>query len=63
MPLIQFIILLAVAGFIMWVINYYIPMQPMIKKILNVVVVIVIIFWILNLFGLLGSMNAIHIGR
>jgi hypothetical protein len=63
MPLIQLIIVLVVVGVILWVINSYIPMQPTIKKILNVVVIIAVIIWLLSAFGLIGSLQGIRIGR
>lgn len=63
MPLIQLVIVLVVVGLILWVINRYIPMQSTIKSILNVVVVIVVIMWLLNVFGLLGNIMSIHVGK
>jgi formate hydrogenlyase subunit 4 len=63
MPLIQLIIVLVVVGLILWVINSYIPMQSTVKKILNVVVDIVLIIWLLNVFGLIGNLSTIRIGR
>ncbi|MDD5435284.1 MAG: hypothetical protein PH343_07630 [Nitrospira sp.] len=63
MPLIQLVIVLVVVGVILWVINSYIPMQSTIKKILNVVVVIVVILWLLNVFGLIGNLSAIRVGK
>lgn len=63
MPLIQLVIVLVVVGLILWVINSYIPMQSTIKRILNVVVVIAVILWLLQVFGLINSLQGIHIGR
>jgi hypothetical protein len=63
MPLIQLVIVLVVVGVILWVINSYIPMQSTIKKILNAVVIIVVIVWLLSVFGLIGSISNIRIGR
>lgn len=63
MPLINLLIVLVVVGVILWVINSYIPMQATIKKILNVVVVIAVIIWLLNVFGVIGNISAIRIGR
>ena len=57
MTLLGLIITLVIVGVILWLINSYIPMQPPIKMILNVVVVIVILVWLLQLFGLVGSLN------
>ena len=63
MPLINLLIVLVVVGVILWVINSYIPMQATIKKIMNVVVVIAVIIWLLNVFGVIGNISAIRIGR
>ena len=63
MPLIQLVIVLVVVGLILWVINSYIPMQSTIKRILNVVVVICVIFWLLSVFGLIGNILSIHVGK
>lgn len=63
MPLLQVVIVLVVVGVILWVINSYIPMQGTIKRILNGVVVIAVIIWLLQVFGVLNSLQGIHIGR
>jgi hypothetical protein len=63
MPLIQLVLVLIAVGVILWVINSYIPMQATIKKILNVVVVIAVILWLLSVFGLIGSLSTIRIGK
>ena len=63
MSLIQLVIILVVVGLILWVINGYIPMQATIRKILNAVVVIAVIFWLLSVFGIIGSLQGIHIGK
>lgn len=61
MTLLPIIIALIIVGLILWVINTYIPMDDKIKKILNVVVIIVLVVWLLNVFGLLGYLAAIHV--
>ena len=63
MPLIQLVIVLVVVGVVLWLINSYIPMQSTIKKILNVVVVIGVILWLLSVFGVIGNISSIRIGR
>jgi len=63
MPLIQLVIVLVVVGVILWVINNYIPMQSTIKQILNAVVVIVVVLWLLSVFGLIGDISRIRIGK
>ena len=63
LSLIQFVIILVVVGVILWAINSYRPMRDTIKKILNAVVVIAVIIWLLSVFGIIGSLQGIHIGK
>ena len=63
MSLISLIIVLVVVGVIMWAVNAYIPLQDTIKKILNVVVIIVVLLWLLSVFGILGNISTIRIGK
>lgn len=63
MPLIQLVIILVVIGVILWLVNSYIPMQSKIKRILNVVVLIAVIIWLLSVFGVIGDISAIRIGK
>ena len=63
MPLIQLVIVLVVVGVILWLINSYIPMQATIKKILNALVVIRVIVWLLSVFGVIGDISSIRIGK
>jgi len=55
MSLISLILVLVVVGVLLWAINAYIPMQPTIKKILNVAVVIAVVLWLLYAFGVLPA--------
>ena len=61
MPLINIIITLVVAGVALWAINKYIPMAAPIKKIINIVVVLVLALWLLQVFGIIGSINSIRV--
>ena len=63
MPLINLIIVLVVVGVILWLINTYIPMDRKIKSILNIVVVIFVIIWLLSVFGVIGSLSGLRVGR
>lgn len=54
-PLIPLAITLAIFGVIMWIINVYIPMEPVIKRIINIVFIIVIFLWLLRVFGVIPS--------
>jgi len=63
MPLTQVVVVLIVAGVVLWLINRFIPMAGSIKSILNAVVVIAVVLWLLSAFGLLGSLSKIHAGK
>lgn len=54
MSLISIVLVLIVVGFLLWLINTYIPMARPIKTILNAVVVIVVILWLLSVFGIIS---------
>jgi type IV secretory pathway TrbL component len=57
-PLINLVVTLIVVGVLLWAVNTYIPMDPTIKKILNVVIVIAVVLWLLQAFGILGSLSS-----
>jgi len=61
MPLLTVLIVLIIAGVVLWLINRYIPMERTIKTILNVVVVIVVTVWLLKVFGLFHYLKDIQI--
>lgn len=61
MSLLSILIALIVAGILLWLINTYLPIDPKIKKIINIVFVVVIILWLLNVFGVFGYIEGIRI--
>jgi hypothetical protein len=63
MPLLSLVIVLIVVGVLLWLVNTYIPMDPKIKSILNGVVVICVVLWLLQVFGILGTLSHITVGR
>jgi hypothetical protein len=62
MPLLNLVLVLIVIGVLLWLVNTYIPMDSKIKTILNAVVVIAVVIWLLQVFGLLGSLQNITVG-
>jgi hypothetical protein len=59
MSLLSVVITLVVVGVLLWLVNNYVPMDSKIKSIVNVVVVIVVV-WLLQGFGVLGSLQNIR---
>jgi hypothetical protein len=63
MSLLSLILTLVLVGVLLWAINAFIPMEPKIKNILNVVVVIVVVLWLLNVFGVVAGLGSARVPR
>jgi hypothetical protein len=61
MPILTILIVLIIAGVLLYLINRYIPMDGKIKSILNIVVVICVIVWLLKVFGILGGLSNVRV--
>jgi hypothetical protein len=61
-PLLQLVGILIVVGFLLWLVNRFVPMQHTIKGILNAVVVIVVAVWLLKAFGLWQQLSHYRVG-
>lgn len=61
MPLIQLILVLALVGFLLYLIITYIPMPAPFKIAIQVIVVVVVILWLLQILGVSGPTVG-HIG-
>ncbi|MBA4695996.1 MAG: hypothetical protein H2069_01245 [Legionella sp.] len=53
MPILNLIIYIIVVGVLLWAVNVYIPMAPVIKNLLNMLVLVLVILYILQFFGLI----------
>ncbi len=58
MGLLELIVTVCVVGFILYVIEKYVPMDAGIKKLLQIVVIIIIAIWLLQSLGLLGHVGS-----
>ena len=61
MTLMNIAVVLVVVGLVLWLINTYIPMAGGMKSLLNVVAFVVVLVWLLQVFGLIGPINGVHI--
>ena len=61
MSLLTVLVVIIIAGFLLWLVNNMIPMDRKIKKILNIVVVVAVIFWLLKVFHLFDYLTGIQI--
>ncbi len=63
MTLVNIVVILVLAGLLMWLINTYIPMAAAIKSLLNIVVFVVILVWLLQVFGVIGPIAGIRMPK
>lgn len=67
MPLINVVLVLIAIGVLLWLANTYIPMDPKIKQILNVVIIVAVVLWLLAIvlggFGSISSVKMPQVGR
>lgn len=61
MSLISLLITVAVVGLFLWLVNAYIPMESTVKRILNGIVIFVLVIWLLQSFGIIGSLGGLRI--
>jgi predicted membrane protein len=61
MTLVDIVLILVIAGLVMWLINTYIPMAAAIKSLLNIVVFVVLLIWVLQSLGVVGGIAGIRI--
>lgn len=61
MPILTIIIVLILVGILLWFVNVWIPMDPKVKQILNVVVIIVLVVWLFKVFGLWALLSGARI--
>lgn len=61
MSLISILISIALVGLLVWAITKLIPMPEKFKNLIYVVAVVVVVLWLLQVFGLLGSIHAVRL--
>jgi preprotein translocase subunit SecE len=61
MSIIMVLIIIAAVGFICWLVETYIPMNPTIKRIFMFVAIFALFLWILQVFGVLGSVTSLRV--
>jgi len=57
-PLVSVIISLIVIGLLLYLVDL-IPMDHAIKQIIRIIVIIAVVIWLLEAFGLIGSINGL----
>ena len=60
MTLVDIVIILVIAGLLMWLIITYIPMAAAIRSLLNIVVFVVLLIWVLQSLGIIGEVAGVR---
>jgi len=65
MSLISLVVVLVVVGVLLWLVNTQLGqfISAPILKIINILVIVVVVLWLLQVFGLLGNIDTIRVGR
>ena len=63
MSILGVLVLLVVVGFVLYLVNAFVPMAAPIKKLLNIVVVLGLVFWLLWAFGVFGYLGGFELPR
>jgi len=61
MSIFAVIFVIVLFGFLLWVINRFVPMEGNFRMILNAVAAILIIAWLLNVFGILDLLRSVNV--
>lgn len=61
LPILTILLVIIVAGVLLWLITSYVPMNPTIKKLLVAVVIIILVIWLLKEFGVWDSIKQVHL--
>jgi len=60
------IFLIIVVGVLLYFVNLYVPMEPRIKSLLNIVVILLLVLYVLDAIGAFDSLRSLpvpHLGR
>ena len=58
--LIHVVLVLVVAGVLLWLIESFVPMDGKILRLLQAVVVIVLVIWLLRVFGIINILPGVN---
>ncbi len=62
MPLVLIILGICLVGFVLYAVNtWFVWMDPMVKRFLQIAVLVLLIWWLLNVTGMLGTLMSIRV--
>lgn len=61
MSLLTILVVLVVAGFLLWAIDTFIPMNKSVATLLRVIVIGVLLVWVLKALGVVAYLSRVHL--
>ena len=61
MSLLTVMTTLAGVGTLLWFVNTNLPMDPQVKRVMNIAVLAMVILWLLKVFGLWGYLSNLQV--
>jgi uncharacterized protein YqhQ len=58
MPLINVLVVLVIVGVLLYIVETLLPIEATIKRIIHIVVVLALCIWLLQVFGIIGSLGS-----
>jgi hypothetical protein len=59
MSLLTLMLLIVIVGVVLWAANTYLPMEPRVKQILNIVVILLLVYYLLRALGIWAALGRI----
>jgi hypothetical protein len=59
MSLLTLMLLIVIVGVVLWAVNAYLPMEPRVKQILNIVVILLLVYYLLRALGIWAALARI----
>ena len=60
MPLINVLVVLVVVGVLLYVVETLLPIDATIRRIIHIVVILAVCIWLLQAFGIIGSLGSLR---
>lgn len=57
MNILGLLVVLIIVGFLLWMVNTYIPMAAQIKSLINVIAIVLVVLWLAQSFGLIHGLG------
>lgn len=61
MSILYILLILVAVGVVLWLVNNYLPMESIVKRLLNIVVIVILALWLLKILGGWAALGSIRV--